>query len=232
MTIFKNIFYITLIVLSTTLFAHALTDKSINIIKSTKNIQYLSQKISKDYLYIYYNPKKTATKTELNNSIKKLEESLRIVAKNTHNLDTKNILDFLSYGKDQIKELLNSDISKQNSILILEYSETIFEGAQSILNTNNYDYTTDKDIKTNLMRILKSYMAIHTKINKDANIAQLEREKILLKKRMKFLNSEVNQSWQPLEKFLETKDNYFIPDIVSILVKNIEDITQEHDRNN
>ncbi len=232
MTIFKNIFYITLIVLSTTLFAHALTDKSINIIKSTKNIQYLSQKISKDYLYIYYNPKKIATKTELNNSIKKLEESLRIVAKNTHNLDTKNILDFLSYGKDQIKELLNSDISKQNSILILEYSETIFEGAQSILNTNNYDYTTDKDIKTNLMRILKSYMAIHTKINKDANIAQLEREKILLKKRMKFLNSEVNQSWQPLEKFLETKDNYFIPDIVSILVKNIEDITQEHDRNN
>ncbi len=232
MIIIKNIFYIIIIVLSVAIFVNASTDENIKIIKSTKKIQYLSQKIPKDYLYLHYNPKKIMIKTELNNSIKKLEESLRVVAKNTNDSNTKNILDFLSYSKDQIKELLNHDISKQNSILILDYSETIFEGAQSILDTNQYDSMKDKEIKINLMRISKSYMAIHTKINKDSNIEQLKKDKKLLENRLKFFGTEVNQSWQALRELLNTKEDYFTPDILSILVKNIENIIQKHDKHN
>ncbi len=227
MIIVKKIFYITLIMFGATLFTHASTNNDIKIIEATKNIQYLSQKISKDYLYLYYNPKKTVIKTQLNNSIKKLEENFRFVAKSTSSAEAKNILDFLSYSKDQIKEVLENDILKKSAILILDHSEALFEGAQSILDTHQYNSAKDKDIKINLMRISKFYMAIHIGINQDINKEQLQKEKKLLEKKLKGANVKLNQSWQALRELLNTKEDYFIPDIVFILVKNLENITKK-----
>ena len=116
-----NILWITLFV-STSITASTRGD--VTIIEASENIRLLGQKIAKDYLYYYKNSKKLSLKDTLYQDIEILELSILEISTIIKNRDSKNILDFLSYNKDEIKELLEEDVSKEKSILILDYGES------------------------------------------------------------------------------------------------------------
>ncbi len=210
----KKIFYIILLVSWATLFAHASIDQKKEIIKVTENIKYLSQKIANDYLYLYHDPKKAAIKVELKSAIKKLEDDFRFIAKSTNNPDTKNVLDFLSYNKDQMKETLENDVSKESASSMLDYSDTLLEGAQSILDSQNHN---TYESKFQLMMISKLYMAIHLDFDSINN-------KNEIKKMIKVFdnNSKSHASWIAFKAIVENRQTSFIPNIISILIKDLE----------
>lgn len=214
------------------LFSHAFANEDLKIIQATKNIEYLSEKIAKDYLYLHSNPNKIATRAELSNIIERLEEDFRFVAKSTNKVDTKNILDFLSYSKDQIKDILDKDISIQKAVLILDHSEALSEGAQSILKTYGYDSLKDKDIRINLMRISKFYMASHAGINPAVNKKQLQHEISMLEMKLKGSKNSLNDFWYAARDLLDTQEDYFIPNIVFIVMNNMENLTKKYEKNN
>jgi len=202
-----------LIVSGASISAHAQPNEQ-KIIKVTRDIKYLSQKISNDYLYLYHTAKKESIKNELQKSIKKLEDDLRFIAKNTNNPDTKNVLDFLSYNKDQMKETLEEDISKESVLSMLDFSDTLLEGAQSILDIKNQDLY---EKKFHLMMISKLYMAVHLDFDPINNKSELKKEIEL------FNNSTaLNSSWLSFKNIVNNNQTCFIPNIVSILIKDLE----------
>jgi len=214
----KKIFH--LILIGAIFLSHASANEK--IIDATKDIKYLSQKIAKDYLYLYSNPKRTILHSELINDVKKLETDFRFIAKSSDNSDTKDILDFLSYSKDQIKEILNRDISIENITQMLDYSETLSEGAESILMTYHYNTTNDKELKTDLMEISKFYLAQHLGINSLNSTEQLQLKMQIVETKLEGENINLISSWSALKNLLDAKENYFIPNIIFILVKNME----------
>lgn len=217
----KKIFH--LIIIGTIFLSYASANEHVKIIDATKNIKYLSQKIAKNYLFLYSNPKLTTLHLELTNDIKRLETDFRFIAKNSDDSDIKDILDFLSYSKDQIKEILNKDISTDSITQILDYSETLSEGAESILMTYQYDYISDKDIKTNLMEVSKFYLAQHLGINPISNTEQLQLKMKIIETKLKGANIDTKSSWEALKNLLDAKEDYFIPNIIFILIKNMKD---------
>ncbi len=196
-----------------TLNANAATTEAQKSIEVTEDIKYLSQKIANDYLHLYHDPEKRDVKAQLQTSIKKLEDNFRFIAKNTNNLDTKNILDFLSYNKDQMKEILTYDISKDNASSMLDLSATLLEGANSILSQRAQNHHKQK---FHLMKISKLYMAINLNFDAENNRNILKQELVLFK------HLGANYSWRAFKSVLEGKQSCFVPNIVSILVKDLE----------
>jgi hypothetical protein len=213
MIFIKKIFFIAFLIGWASIYAHASTDEK-KIIEVTENIKYLSQKIANDYLHLYHNSKKKSIKNKLQNSIKNLEDDLRLIAKSTNNPDTKNILDFLSYNKDQMKETLEDDISKESVSAMLDFSDTLLEGAQSILDTKNHNVY---DKKFHLMMISKLYMAINLDFDPINNKTEIKSEIELFNK-----STALNSSWLSFKNILNNNQACFIPNIVSILIKDLE----------
>lgn len=209
----KKIFFISLIIGVVALNAYTSTDAEKKSIEVTKDIKYLSQKIANDYLHLYHDSKKSDVKAQLQNSIKKLEDDFRFIAKNTSNPDTKNILDFLSYNKDQIKEILADEVSKENASSILDLSDTLLEGVKSIL---SQEKQTHLEQKFHLMRISRLYMAINLKFDSKNNRSELKQEIALFK------HLKSNYSWLAFKAILDGKQRCFVPNITSILVKDLE----------
>ncbi len=222
----KKIFYIYFTVFIILFIPASVSAKELQIVKSVKNINYLSQKIAKDYLYLCYNPKKLEIKTQLYENIKKLEENFRLAAKSTDNDDTKNVLDFLSYSKDQIKDSLNEDISIKRATQVLDYSEALSEGTKSILNTYNYNNISDKDIRVNLAKILKLYIASHININPTISREQLKTQIQIVDTKLNRVYKSSDQSWTSIKKLLNANKEYFVPDILFILINNMENVTK------
>lgn len=209
----NKILFIALMVSCVALNAYATTDKQ-KIVSVTENIKYLSQKIANDYLYLYHDSKKTAIKEELNRSIKKLEDDLRFIAKSTNDSDIKNILDFLSYSKDQMKETIADDISKISASSMLDFSDTMLEGAGSMLETQKHNRF---ESKFHLMMISKLYMAINLDFDKINNENALKKELKLLDN-----NHVSNTSWLAFKEIVGNRQACFLPNITSILIKDLE----------
>jgi len=205
----QKLFYIFFFISFLVATVEAKTIAKQDIVKKTEDIKYLSQKIANDYLSLYHEPKNKNYKAKLQEAIKQLEDDFRFIARNSNNLETKNILDFLSYTKDQIKESITQDISKESVLDMLDYSDALLEGATFALKKE------DKNIKLHLMKISKLYLAIN--LNFDTN-----NNKEILKQEIKLLDNslKINASWVAYKALI--KKPCFIPNITAILENDIE----------
>jgi hypothetical protein len=161
---------------------NASTRADVKIVEATENIRYLSQKIAKEYLYLYYNPKKINLKNKLSQNMKELEKNIDKIAINTQSDDSKDILTFLTYTNDEIKLLLKQEITKDKSILILDYSETFIEASTAIQSLHQYDFSEEekmlmqlKELEYLLERVTKYYIASIMDLNKLSNSKQMQK---------------------------------------------------------
>ena len=201
----KNILLIILLPIG--LFASTRGD--VKIIEASENIRYLGQKISKEYLFFYQNPKKSELRDNIYDDIKRLEKSIIDIKMITNNRNSKNILDFLAYNKDEIKELIEKPVDINKSILMLDYSESFLEGANSIENAHKYNFSVEekmlmllKDIEYLLERVSKYYIAYTLDIDKKNTFNNMDKAVADIETILK----EINSYPYPKEFSIEIKD--------------------------
>jgi len=219
------------------------TRGDIKVIEASENIRYLSQKMVKNYLFFYKNPDKTEVKHELDETLLRLNDDFRTIVKTTKDTDTKDILEFLAYSKDQIEEIFNAVPDDEKAALMLDYSETLLEGADSIASAHKYDFSDEekmlmitKEMEYLLERVTKYYMALHVGFDSSTNreamqdaIAQFE-ENIGRVNVYKYPTKEAEQqvkmniSWEANKKFLARSEELFIPKLMLISIEYLENI--------
>jgi len=238
----KKIVYIFLLFLATSLLSEAATRGDVKVIEASENIRYLSQKIVKDYLFYYKHPDQTETQKKLKQELTILSSDLRIIATTTKDADTKDILEFLAYSKDQIEQIFSEKADKEKAALMLDYSETLLEGADSIARAHKYNFSNEermlmvtKKMEYLLERITKYYMAIHVGFNSATNkeqmkSAMIEMEESLLEislydypEDIRNIRMGMNESWSSNRAFLERSEQLFIPKLMFISVAYLED---------
>ena len=254
----KNIFYTFFLLWGVVLFAEAeVEQKEVNvaisatrgdvkIIEASENIRFLSQKIVKDYLFLYKNPQKAEVKKGLHDALDELSDDLRIIATTTKDTDTKDILEFLAYSKDQIEEIFNGRSDQEKAALMLDYSETLLEGADSIANTHKYDFSEEekmlmvtKEMEYLLERITKYYMALHVGFDNDVNKEQMNESITKLEENIEKINLyqypeetqkmqvKMDESWKSNKIFFDKSETLFIPKLMFTSIDYLENIVAQ-----
>ncbi len=241
----KKIWHMLFMIMVLTLSSFASSRSDVQIIEATEKIRYLGQKISKDYLYFYYNPKKIELKEELEQDIKMLELSIDDIDMSTISVDSKNILDFLTYNKNEIKGLLIKPASKETSILILDYSESFLEGANSIASVHTYSFSNEekmlmlmKELEYLLERVSKYYIASNLNLDKVNNFDYMDKAILKMDAILKEVNlykypvklleeiKRMNAIWKTHREFLYKSEKLFLPSLLDASSKNLEKIVQ------
>jgi len=239
----KRVFYAWLTVLGFTLYSHAATRGDVKIIEASENIRYLSQKIVKEYLYLYKNSQKREVREGLNDALNQLGDDFRDIAITTKDTDTKDILDFLAYSKDQIKQMINENRDMEKAALMLDYSETLLEGANSISDAHKYAFSKEekmlmvaKKMEYLLERMAKYYMAFTIGFHTQTNKEQLRDAMKSFEENLAIINaysyplefqkyrSEINRFWEANRLFFKRADTILIPNLLNEGVKYLEDI--------
>jgi len=246
-----NILWIT-IVLATG--ASASTRGDVKVIEASENIRLLGQTIAKDYMYYYKNPKKLGLKDALYTDIELLEKYISEISSITKNSNSKNILDFLAYNKDEIKDLLSQKVSREKSILMLDYGESFLEGANSIANEHAYAFSREenmlmsiKNMEYLLERITKYYVATVLNLDKSNNFNSMKQsidsfDKILVEINAYAYPDELlgeidnlNSIWSKHKDFLYKSNELSVPNLILsseiILKESIVKIALYHKQN-
>jgi len=238
----EKILRIFLVLLAFSLSANAATRGDIKVIEASENIRYLSQKMVKDYLFLYHYPEQADVKRKLSAELSLLGDDLRIIAATTKDTDSKDILEFLAYSKDQIAEIFEEKADKESAALMLDYSETLLEGADSIAASHTYAFTQEEkmlmlthSISQHLEGIVKYYVAYHNNKTDPEILKKLHREikafndafsqiqqykyadpKIAAKR------ERIHATWQTIEPYLASvKHDSSLPIIISLAVEHM-----------
>jgi len=238
----KKIIFILFIILGIISNSQASTRSDVKIIESSEDIRYLSQKIAKEYLYLYYNPNKINLKDKIRENMKNLKRSIQEISINTQNNQSKDILNFLNYTNEEIQILLSKKVSNDKSILMLDYSETFVEAANSIQFLHQYKFSNEekmlmhlKELEYLLERVNKYYIASILNLNKISNKQHMKNalEKVenilkIIKKypypiKIKKERSKIVNYWKSNKKFLNISKDLSVPNLLLLFTKNFED---------
>ncbi len=218
----------------------ASTRADVNILEATEHIKYLSQALVAKYLYFYTNPKKVYLKKELNKDLDKLVSDIRTIAITTNNQDTKDMLEFLTYSKNELEKLLLEKPDRDKALQMLDYSETLLEGANNIANQYKYVYSDSDKMFLNSKnfifyteRILKYYMAIGLGLSspliKEQMNKSLTQAKFYLNTIVRYsgypeslINSrkELTRYWNTNEKLISKEDDKLFVSNIMVLTNN------------
>jgi hypothetical protein len=159
----------------------ATTRSEVKLLEASEEIRFISQQIVKDYFYLAKFPRKREAARSLERGLADLDEKVRLIASVTKSEDTRDILTFLAYSRDQILETVAEPYSRENASLMLDYSETLLEGAESIANEHAYAFSQEEEMLINVKkmaflveRITKYYMTFQLGISDTNSIQQLK----------------------------------------------------------
>lgn len=237
-----------------TLSSQAATRGDVNVIEASENIRYLSQKIVKDYLYYYHNIHNNDLKYDIDRSLTKLSDNFREIAVTTKDSDSKNILDYLAYSKNDIEKIMKSDMNSEKALQMLNYSETLLEGADAIENSHTYNFSkeekmlmTTKNMEYLLERINKYYMSLQMGLNIEISKEEMDQAIVDFEANMQQVNlynyphevknirTKVNKLWKTNRAFFLRGKVLFIPNLlhnsVAYLENAIAQITLYHSQN-
>ena len=167
-----------------------------------------SQKIANNYLLIFNKKSRYNAEKKVYKLILSLEEDYRNLARSLKNEQQKQMLEYLSYNKDQIKEILSKKPNKDNANEIQDISRTLLEGCSSFIGGEEHlsDYV-------GLEVLNNSYIVKALKLDSD-----IETSDILKNISKRFGNK---RSWKSYKKLYEKRDNFF-PNLLMILSEKLE----------
>ncbi len=217
------------------------TRGDITILEATENLRFLSQKIVKEYLLMFKAPYQDKVKNELKTLLVELSNNLNTIAATTKDKDTKDILEFLAYSKDQIAHILTEPLNSEKAALMLDYSETILEGADSIAAAHTYQFTKEekmlmvtKQMEYLLERMMKYYMALHTGFDNTTNREQMQEAITAFNTRLEKIKAyrytgdltsvkqTVIEGWQVNDSFFKKSEVLFIPKLMILSTDYLE----------
>ncbi len=126
---------------------------------------------------------------------------------------------------------------------MLDYSETLLEGADSIANAHKYDFSDEekmlmvtKEMEYLLERVTKYYMAVHVGFDSTTNKEQMQESISMLEENIVEINSytypvefekiqtKINESWKVNKSFFDQSETLFIPKLMFTSVDYMEDV--------
>jgi len=242
---FKLLLYL-LLVMVTIEGLSASTRASVAILGATENIKLISQKIGKNYLYLYANPNKKEIVDELLNNLDMLVENIRTIAITSNDEETKNILEFLRYSKDKISELLSSKPDLDKASLMLDYSEILLEGANKIAKIHSYKFSDaekrfmeSKRLQYLAERSAKYYMAIGIGLGADVNTKQMNQAVDKMQKAIAIFENynypssmqddleRLKHSWDITKSLYDREKRVFVSNIVILSIDMVESIAND-----
>jgi len=145
----------------------ATTRSDVKILEASESIKFISQNIVKEYFYQSLRDSDyTPSPKALLPIVSILDEKLRLIATATRSKDARNLLSFLSLSSEQIREIVTKPYSMESAALMIDYSETLLEGARSLIHEHGYDFSLEeqmfirvKNMEYLLERINKYYLA-------------------------------------------------------------------------
>jgi len=222
------------------------TRGDVKVIEASENIRYLGQKISKEYLLLYNNPQKIEIQNKLYRDIESMEKSIVEISTITNSKDSKNILDFLIYNQEEIKLLLKEKVNLEKSILMLDYSESFLEAANSIEDAHKYKFSEEekmlmsfKEIEYLLERALKYYIASTLNIDKTHNYHNMQEAIENIDKILETINQyaypddflfnieEMNHNWSIYKIYLYKSTELFVPNLLLSSLETLTDMTKK-----
>lgn len=172
---------ITIIFLTISPVTYSADTQRITILTASENIEYISQQIAKAYFYKQQRVRVSHATRELKEGMNALNTDLVLLEKGNLDEEGKNILSFLSFTHDDLKETLSQPYSEENGALMIDYSESLLEGAELIAQKhhNKKDSKERMIVVTERMlflleRITKYYIAFRAGFNDQNNIVQIE----------------------------------------------------------
>jgi len=168
----KKILLITFYLLGIVDVSMASTRGDVKIIEATENIQYWSQKITVDYFFFYHREKNKISKEKLDRDIKRLESYIFETVNTATNEKTKGLLNYFIYRINQIRMLVQQPFNEENARKLLEHTEGLLEGSESILKEHKYKFSKEekmlmlsKKAQYLLEKIITYYMAEEIGLN-------------------------------------------------------------------
>lgn len=215
------------------------TRSDINTIESAERTRYLSQKIAKDYLYLYARPKLTHLKTGLEHTLDELSDTFTAIASSTRDSDSKDLLKYLKYTHENIRKLLTEKPSRRTALSMLAYSEILLEGAEFILKEHQYTFAPNEAMLMGIKkdeylieRLTKYYMLTHLgKIDPEIHKKMLRTSKELSQGFGTILSYQYPPELQKLKKDLSlfwNASGYMLAHASDIFAPSLVDITSSH----
>lgn len=249
-TIKKSIIALACLIYSSLTFAVDLKD--LKQLEAAENIEKVSQQITKAYFYIHQVIRVEEAKADLKSGLFNLKRNIKILDA-TSNSEQQAMVVFLSFIQSEVKNILTKPYSKENGAAMLDYSEALLEGAESVakLHTHKKDEKEDMLITTEKMsflleRITKYYIAFREGFDDHNNVIQLnqavaEFEADLAKvkafnypDKLKVQVNKLTKYWPIAKKFYLGIEKNDLPLIVFIstqyMEKSLKILEKHHDK--
>ena len=160
------------------------------VLLQAETIKTISQDLAKNYFYIEQGIQTSSAKKGLKANILALDESIRKLQLGAKREETKMIIEFMFFSVDELKSTMREPVSAENGGLVLDYTETLLEGSESIAKHNKGKTESMLDIVEEMEflieRASKYYIAFRAGYTDEINIRQakmaVEKFDLLLKK--------------------------------------------------
>ncbi|MCI5161600.1 MAG: hypothetical protein D3917_06165 [Candidatus Electrothrix sp. AX5] len=152
------------------------------MLEAAKNIEFLSQRVTKAYFYKQQGVRPDHAAEDLKKSLILLQEDLTIIHNGIDNdKKEKNISVFLEYTMSELKSIVENPYSQENGALMIDYSESLLEGAEFIAEVHTHKNQAEEAMLVSaehslflLERINKFYIAYQAGFKDYNNIVQLK----------------------------------------------------------
>ncbi len=212
MYISKKVIASLLLWCSTTLFA-SMQD----FVIAVTQIQYASQKIAADALFLHYYAHNPLLSDEIERTIHTLEKAFRKAAINAPDDNAKNVLEYLSFSKDKIKSTLPKKLTKENMTQILDYCTGLQEGAESI-QPKTVSIPRNWQMNLYLATAFRSYLEYH--LGFDSDTGKLARTLYKIDTLSMKMDDSIKKLWKNYRPLINTQTK--IPTILSYALYDLE----------
>ncbi len=161
---------------------HKGKDHELLMLEKAKNVEYVSQKITKAYFYKQQGVRSDHAENDMKEGLSSLRKDIGILQEGIQgDKEEENIALFIAYTQDELLSTLSKPYNKGNGALILDYSESLLEGANFLAQKHLHKQdaegamlTTTKQILFLLERINKYYIAHKAGFKDYNNVLQLK----------------------------------------------------------
>ncbi len=202
----------------------------------------LSQKIAKAYFFYGQGIRPDKTRKQLFSSIKEFNDNFDLLKNEIKLQGVQDMLVYIDMAKTELADLAKQPYSRDNASLVLDYSETMLEGSQDIVNRLENQSKLKKEAIVNLagrqrmltQRIAKYYIAYQAGFKDHNTIEQLKKavtefeqaQRTLLHAkrntpRIKAELGKVQKLWNVVAKFYKDVERGGLPVIVLATTDNI-----------
>jgi len=202
----------------------------------------LSQSIAKDYFYQAQGIRPERTRREMLASLKAFSDNLNLLKREVKDEKVQEMLRFLEVSLTDYWTLAKAPFSQDNGWLILDYSEVLLEGSQSVVDaleamaSNHKETVIDLSGRQRMLaqRIAKFYIAFQAGFRDASNAKALHQAVQEFEVAQQQLLSDPNNTpeivaelkrverlWRTVKRFYEDVEHGGLPTIVLVTTENI-----------